>query len=219
VLRYLATCPRKSFRNEIGLLSISFAHWMAEGILTFNPCFGVRTKRKGSQRDRLLLDAEIDAIVAKADERLAIAIELAYATGMRISDLCGLRWGDLAGPIRTMKTGVKHVIEDTEPLQEILARARALQSKVGSLYVLCNRGGRRWATESLRARWTAACQRAGIEDAHFHDLRAAAGTEVERQRGKRAAQAFLGHQDERTTERYLRDRRTVVITPLARKRG
>lgn len=219
VLKYLAQCPRKSFRGEIGLLSMAFVNWMDQGRLTFNPCFGVRCKRPPSKRDRLLLDDEIDAIVAAADERLAVAIELAYATGMRISDICALRWADLGGPIRTLKTGVRQALEDTEALRTILTRARALQVRVGSLFVLCNRGGRRWTTGALRDRWDKAVKAAGVEDAHFHDLRAAAGTEVERQRGKRGAQEFLGHLHENTTDRYLRGKRVIVVTPLARKRG
>jgi hypothetical protein len=51
VLRYLRTCPRTTFRNEIGLLSLGFVHWMDAGRLAFNPCFGVRCKRAPARRD------------------------------------------------------------------------------------------------------------------------------------------------------------------------
>ena len=216
VLRYLRTCPRMSFRGEIAFLSQGFVLWMDEGRLDFNPCFGVKIKRKGSKRTRLLLAAEIDAIVAKADERLAVAIELAYATGLRIGDLCALRWATVQGIFRLQKTDAPTAIEGSAVLDTILARARALQARVGSLYVLCNRRGRKWLPGTLRDHWDAACVAAGVDDAHFHDLRAAAATEVKRRYGQEAAQEFLGHKDARTTLIYLRDRQPNVVRPLAR---
>lgn len=217
VLRYLRTCPRMSFRNEISFLSLAFVNWMDEGRLDFNPCFGVHIKRKGSKRTRLLLPAELEAIIAKADERLNVAIELAYATGLRIGDLCGLRWSDLAGVVKTQKTGVPLEIESTDEFGAILARAKALQARVGSLYVLCDRRGRQRKQSWVRDHWNDACTAAGVKDAHFHDIRAAAGTEVEKLYGEKAAQNFLGHKDARTTMVYLRGLRVNVVRPLTRK--
>lgn len=217
VLRYLRTCPRMSFRNEIGLLSLAYAHWMDKGLLDWNPCFGVHIKRAASRRTRLLQDAEIDAILRKADERLAVAIELAYATGLRIGDLCALRWADLAGIIRTQKTDAPLEIEHSDALDAILARARAVQDRVASLHVLCDRRGRRWLTGTLRLHWTTAVKAAGVANAKFHDLRAAGATAIERLYGAEAAREFLGHKDIRTTMTYLRGLRVNRIRPLARK--
>lgn len=217
VLRYLAACPRWTFKNEIGLLSAAYANWMNEGRLEFNPCFGVRCRRQTCKRNRLLSAREIQAIIEAADERTAVAVELAYATGLRISDLCALRWADLSGVVETQKTGARLEIEASDVLTPILERARALQARVASLHVLCARGGRRWSTCALRNQWKKATKAAGVENAHFHDLRAAAATEVERQHGQRAAQEFLGHRDPRTTLVYLRGLRVNVVRPIARK--
>jgi integrase len=217
VLRYLRTCPRMTFRNEISFLSLGFVHWMDAGRLDFNPCFGVRIKRKGSKRTRLLPPDELEAIIGNADERLSVAIELAYATGLRIGDLCALRWADLQATFWTQKTSVPVEIEATDVLAPIIARARALQARVASLYVLCDPRGRKWKTGTLRDHWNAACQAAGVEDAHPHDIRAAAATEVARRFGAEAAQAFLAHQDIRSTLGYLRDRTVTVVRPLQRK--
>lgn len=219
IVRYLKTCPRKSARGEIGLLSLAYVNWMDQERLDFNPCFGVKVKLPTSKRDRLLSPAEIEAIVQKADERVALAIELAYATGLRISDVCAVRWGDFAETVQTGKTGARQRFETTEDMRALLDRCRALQARVASLYVLCDRGGKRWEPAKLRKRWDKACRLAGVEDANFHDLRAAAGTEVDRQLGKRAAQLFLGHRNPQTTEIYLRDKRANSITPLTRKKA
>jgi len=219
ILNYLDVCPRTSFRGEIALLSAAYKLWMRKGRLSFNPCFGVRSDRAGSRRDRLLSDVEIDAIVAAAPERIAVAIELAYATGLRISDLCALRWSDIADGVRTIKTGARQSFERTPDLDAILDRARALQAKVGSMYILCARAGRQWTTDGLRRRWNAACAAACVQNAHFHDLRAKGGTDVDRDLGRDAAQKFLGHRHAQTTDVYLRDKRANVVRPLIRRKN
>ncbi|MEO8346837.1 MAG: hypothetical protein ABI607_14190 [Betaproteobacteria bacterium] len=97
IVLYLKRCPRTSARNEIGLLSVAYVGWTDEERLAFNPCFGVKVRLPTSKRTRLLTDTEIDAIVAQARERPTVAIELAYATGLRRADFCSLRWSDVTG--------------------------------------------------------------------------------------------------------------------------
>jgi len=217
ILGYLARCPRTSFRGEIAFLSQAYALWMLEGRLTFNPCFGVKIKRKGSKRTRLLTWGEVDRIVAKADERLAVAIELAVALGLRISDCCRLRWRDVDEYLDTQKTGSRIAWERSDGLDSLLSRCRALQARVGSLHVLCDRRGRPWKPGTLRDHWDAAVEAAGVADAHFHDLRAAAASEVKKRHGEEAAKEFLGHKSLATTQTYLRDREARLVRPLARK--
>lgn len=223
VVKYMKLCPRMTFRNEIGLLSLGFVHWMDEGRLDANPCYGVRSRRQGSKRTRLLSAGEIDRIIAAADERTAVAIELAYATGLRISDLIALRWSDLKDgtlQIKMQKTG-NPIVFAADALDEVLApiieRARALQAKVATMFVLSGRGARQWSDDALRNQWNKAIHKAGVKDAHFHDIRAAAATECARRFGQDAAQHFLGHKDAKTTQTYLRDRAVATVQPLRRK--
>ena len=218
ILQYLDECPRTSFRGEISLLSSAYWRWMRQRRVTFNPCAGVHTKRARSRRDRLLLPAELDAIVAAAGERIAVAVELAFATGLRISDLCGLRWSDFdGGHVRTRKTGVRQAFEHTDGLDDVLTRARALQARVASPFVLCDARGQPYTRHSLGRYFRIARKAAGVIDAQFRDVRAAAATEREREGGEREAQALLGHTDPRTTRIYLRGRKINTVRPVARK--
>ncbi len=216
VLRYLETCPRTSFRGEVSLLSSAYWTWMRQGKVTFNPCAGVRTKRKPPKRDRLLEFGELDA-VGRASERIAVAVDLAFALGLRISDLCGLRWADFDTHVRTRKTGVRQAFERTEELDAILARCKSLQARVASPCVLCDARGQRYSRTKLTKLFAAAAKAAGVKDAQFRDIRAAAGTAKEAEEGERAAQKFLGHQDARTTAIYLRGRRVNQVRPASRK--
>ena len=55
---------------------------------------------------------------------LAVAIELAYATGLRIGDLCRLRWADVGESVQTAKTGARQRLIVTDGLRALLDRAR-----------------------------------------------------------------------------------------------
>lgn len=219
VLEYLDRCPRMSFRGEIALLSSAYVGWMRDKRLTANPCFGVRTDRRGSRRTRLLEHAELDRIIRASDERMAVLIELLYATGLRIAQLLALRWADLGESQQSAKRGRRIAFERTGDLDALLTRARALQGRVASLYVVCQPNGAPWAKHQAQWRWNEACKRASVGDAHLHDVRARAGTDKDAQEGPRAAQGFLGHRSPRTTELYLRDKRTTTVRPLVRKKA
>lgn len=219
ILRYYRLCERKSVRGEIGLLSMAYDRFMDLGRLDFNPCLGVKARKPPSRRTRLITDAELDSVIGKTPERVAVAIELGYATGLRIGDLCALRWADLSESVKLQKTGRRLHFTRTPELDAILARCRALQARIASLYVLCARGGRQWQTDALRRQWRAACRRAGVPDARFHDIRAMGATRIDREHGRHAAQAYLGHTSPASTEIYLRDRSPPVVTPLVRKKA
>lgn len=49
--------------------------------------------------------------------------------------------------------------------------------------------------------WTDACKKAGVEDAHFHDIRARVATTRDREGG--SAKDLLGHSYQQTTDIYL----------------
>lgn len=222
VIQYLRTAGklRTSARGEIGLLSLAFVNWMDEERLDFNPCFGVKVKGlRKSKRDRLITFAELDAVIGKADERMAIVIEFGYATGLRIDDLRTLRWADLTSSVWTRKTGARQGFQDTPEFRELVARARALQAKVASPFVFCTKRGKQWSYWQLHSRWDAACAAAGVEDAHFHDLRAIGATELDESEGIDAARQFLGHRNRQTTEVYIRGKRRNLVKPLVRRKA
>ena len=86
--------------------SVGFAISAVKSLLTFGNRIdllprdvgkAVRYRRFGNDiADRILTEDEARAVVAATDEpRDRVLLSLAYSSGMRVSELVGLRWGDL----------------------------------------------------------------------------------------------------------------------------
>jgi integrase len=219
IRKYMKTCKRTSWRTEISVLSMAFELWMDEGRTDNNPCYGVKVQRKRAKRTRLLADWEVNAALDKAPERIRVAVELDYATALRIGDICRLTWTALNEMVNTQKTGAKMAYESTADFGALIARARALQAERPSVFVVCQANGQPWTRDTLRKKWQEACAEAGVRDVVFHDIRAKAATDKSKAEGRKAAQEFLGHTNAQTTDVYLRDREASVVRPMSWKRA
>jgi integrase len=216
---YLAQCQRTSARGEISLLSSAYGRAMIESELTFNPCIGARCGKPRAKRTRYITDAELLAVRAKAAPLLQVAMDLAYITGLRVSDLVSVRKDQFveAGVIENLKTGVRQRFELTDDLRAVLTAARSLEGRIPSLFVLSGRGGQPLNRHTVGNWWRKACKAAGVAGVVWHDLRAKAGTDRDAEGGN--AQEFLGHADPRTTRGYLRNRRISLVQPMKLRRG
>lgn len=217
VALYLHRCTRTSARGEISLLSSAYQHAMVDAGLTFNPCIGVKSTKRRCHRDRYITDAELVAVRDNASPLLQVAIDLAYLTGLRISDLLAVRWDQFkdGGIIENRKTGVRQHFVVTDDLRTVLDAARSLQGRVASVYVLAGRGGQPLNRQTVGAWWRKACAAAGVEGAVWHDLRAKAGTDADAAGSD--AQKLLGHTSAQTTRTYLRGKRIIAVEPVRRK--
>jgi integrase len=162
-----------------------------------------RLQMENRARELALFDLGIDSKLRACD-----------LVKLRVRDVCH---GDrVAGRATILQQKTQRPVQPASKRNRLLLdRARALQTRIASLYVFCDRGGVPLKKKTLWRRWVRACKAAGVVDAHFHDLRAAGATEMDRRGGD--AQKFLGHRTRQTTEVYLRDRRLNVVTPLKRK--
>lgn len=210
IKQYLDKHPRKTLANrEVALLSTVYSHARSWGWIDApNPCFTVR-RNKEPKRERYITDDELRALRAAASDQIGCIIDLAYITGMRKRDLLRLRLADLQDDgihIKQSKTGKRQIFEWTEDLRAVVAAAKALRRRVGSLYLFANRQGQPYTTSGFDSMWVRVVRRSGIEDVRFHDLRAKAGSDSDQ------ATKLLGHADQRTTQRYRR--RPDSVRPL-----
>ncbi|WP_445496748.1 tyrosine-type recombinase/integrase [Pseudomonas sp. 8(2025)] len=189
-----------------------------------NPAAGVR-KNKETPRD-FYADASIwNAVYGVAVSELRDAMDLAYLTGQRPSDVLSMRETDVAGgflQVAQGKTSKKlrirlGVEEESNDLGKLIGRlveqrrARAVRNP----YLVVTEDGRKVTTAMLRLRFddarNVAISRAlEVEDAHlaasirqfqFRDIRPKAASEID---DLGQASRLLGHTDKRITETVYR---------------
>ena len=171
-------------------------------------------------------DAKPGAVRQKTRSGLMLAalIDMAYLTGQRISDLLALEWSALGRdgivftPAKTSKTtGGRVLIEWTPKLRDVEQRLKALRTerRAFGTFVFTKQvkkkgmaaAGQRYTYWGASTAWRRACERAGIEDLHFHDLRAKALTDTEESDGMQAARRKGSHSTEQQTSDYVRNKK------------
>lgn len=190
-----------------------------------NPCAGIAGHPTG-QRDIYITDAVYRAVWQAAAPPIRDAMDLAYLTGQRPSDVLKMSELDItdgALPVRQGKTGARVRIRIEGDLAALIQRikARKREHKIWVTALLIQMNGRPLTTMTLRsgfvaAREAAAEQHPDLADAirafWFRDLRAKAADDKADQAGDAEAQKLLGHTDGRTTAKhYLR--RGKIVSP------
>jgi integrase/recombinase XerC len=145
-------------------------------------------------------------------QRDRVVLELLYATGIRVSELCGLDLADVDRGRRVVRVFGKGAKERTVPygapaeaaLDRYLRRARPALARPhsGSVLLLGARGGRLTST-AVRRIVAEAAARAGLPHLSPHGLRHSAATHlVEGGADLRAVQEILGHASLSSTQIY-----------------
>jgi integrase len=166
-------------------------------------------------RERYITVEEFNAIREQAPPTLQCLMDLAYITGQRLGDCRHARYADISDVglyVKQQKTGARMLIEMTPDLAEVIARAKTLHQSVKGLTLFHRRDGSPIPYRTLHAQWVQACAAAGVEDAHFHDIRAASGTDAKA--AGLDSQALLGHTTESSHRRYLRSKEVPIVTPV-----
>jgi integrase/recombinase XerC len=145
-------------------------------------------------------------------QRDRVVLELLYATGIRVSELCGLDLADVDRGRRVVRVFGKGAKERTVPygapaeaaLDRYLRRARPALARPhsGSALLLGARGGR-LTSIAVRRIVAEAAARAGLPHLSPHGLRHSAATHlVEGGADLRAVQEILGHASLSSTQIY-----------------
>lgn len=183
------------------------------GVVEANPVRDIEQFKTG-KRDRYITADEFKRIHGFATPTLACLMDLAYITGQRIGDCRKVKYSDISEAgvfIKQQKTGIRVLIAMTPDLAEVITRARALHQSVKGLTLFHGRGGKPIPYGTLYHQWRNACRDAKVEDANFHDIRAAAATDANAQ--GLDSRTLLGHTTESSHNRYLRSKETKVATP------
>jgi len=192
----------------------SFFRWLArEGEVATNPAQGLRSPRPQRKLPQVLDTDEMAQLVeVPGDEPDAVRdralLELLYSSGLRVSELCGVRWRDLDaadGTLRVTGKGRKtRIVPVGSRALAALAALRA-QDRCGDDDPLV-RGvrGRPLTPNGVRARLRRRALEQGVwKRVYPHLLRHSCASHLlESSVDLRAVQELLGHADIGTTQIY-----------------
>jgi integrase/recombinase XerD len=228
---YQAGMASRSIARHITTLRNLYAHLIEKGVVDADPTAHLVAPRQWQSLPKYLNKQQIDGLLGTCDLtkprglRDRAMLELLYATGLRVSELCGVRVSELEtnlGIVRVVGKGNKHRIVPVgksalQAVEQYLAGGRAslLKGRPSPFLFVTSRG----SAMTRQAFWQLLAgygKRAGIfHDLTPHVLRHTFATHLlEGGADLRSLQSMLGHADISTTQIYThvvrsRLRRTV----------
>ncbi len=210
----------RTVQKYLVILGSIFRHAKRRYGLRTNPMDEVERPRVRSKVEiDVLSPAEVWALVRAADSHQDAAIFLTAAfTGLRQGELLALRWRDVdferrivrvhrtyksGNGVDTPKSGRGRAVPMADEVAQALARLSEREHCTED-DDLVFRGPRGHVNaQKLGYRYKAALERAGLRELRFHDLRHTFGTIAINRADIVQVQAWMGHADIKTTQRYL----------------
>jgi len=197
--------------------------WSKEAGIGINPADQVEVRRPDDARDRYLSEEELQRLSIALDakrlrkgtkdrnftvQRMRLVVLTALTTGMRASEIFGLRWPDIMyseGLIAVrakLKGGRMRYVPMTPELADEL---RGFPVVISDERVFPPRAGAEGTRRRLEASFEDLLRRAKIKDFRFHDLRHTFASWYMMNGGDLYELAkLLGHSNIKMTERYAK---------------
>ena len=204
----------RSIQRRLSAWRSFFDDLVEQGELASSPALGLKAPKQVRRLPQVLDVDEASRLVDVAgDDPLSLRdramLELFYSSGLRLSELCGLRWIDLdmdAGEVRVLGKGRKvRVVPVGGAAREALRTWHA--GSVGAAPgapVFPGRGGRPLSPRAVQQRLRLRAQQQGVwKRVHPHLLRHSCASHLLESSGDlRGVQELLGHADIGTTQIY-----------------
>lgn len=203
----------KSLQRRLSACRSFYAWHLRHGRIDASPAAAVRAPKAPRKLPQVLDADEATALVeVPTDVPLGVRdralLELLYSSGLRVSELCGLRWADLDladGLVRVLGKGRR---ERNVPIGShariALAAWRASTGAPNDAPVFPGRSGRGLTPRAVQLRIAQLAQRQGLfKRVHPHLLRHSFASHILESSGDlRGVQELLGHADIATTQIY-----------------
>ena len=216
---YLKKLDSRSVARHLVTIRHFFRFCFAEGLIQEDPAANVQSPKFRQSLPEFLSLAEVDRLLAQPDANSTLGlrdkamIELLYSTGLRVSELCGLKTQDIQmdlGCLRCIGKGNKERLVPVgkralQGVQEYVTKSRPqILGKRTSSFLFPSRTGRAmnrivfWKILGTYGR------KAGLRKALTpHMLRHSFATHLlDRGADLRSVQMMLGHADIATTQIY-----------------
>ena len=211
----LSLVKADSVRRELAIvrhcLAIARDEWNFR--LPSNPVQQVKLPRASNPRERRLNSGELERLLAACETSrsrwLPAVIQLAIETGMRRSELLGMRWDDVDLEARTvLLRNTKNGMPRRVPLSTQALNVMKDAPRCGDTVFVVS-------ANALRLAWDRLRQRAGVSGLRFHDLRHEAISRFF-ERGLNVPEVAMisGHRDPRMLFRYTHPKAEEVAAKL-----
>ena len=204
-----------STRNQYLQVFKAMSAWgVRKGYLT-RPWINVTTelrREKISRRNRRLRPGEEESLLEAANRRLYRLIIAALETGCRLGELLSLQWREVSQGRRELRLLAEKTKDKDARILPLSSRLLAVLEMAttdpsghpfdSDAYVFGDEVGR--PVKSVKKAWQTACEKAGVTNLKFHDLRHEAGSRfLEAGWPLHHVKEMLGHADIKTTDTYL----------------
>lgn len=192
----------------------SFYQWLLRhGRIAANPASALRAPKAARKLPQVLdVDEAVQLVEVPTDaplgQRDRALLELLYSSGLRVSELCALRWHDLDladGQVTVLGKGSKQrMVPVGSHARAALSAWRVQQVAKADEPVFPGRGGKPITPRAVQLRLRQIAQKQGLfKRVHPHLLRHTFASHVLESSGDlRGVQELLGHADLGTTQIY-----------------
>jgi site-specific recombinase XerD len=208
IKKYLVGLHERKFSSQTVALVTNAINFLYRDIYKRDNYTPLRHPKKSQKLPVILTHSEIELLIAQpTNTKHRLLLSLAYAGGLRISEVLALRIGDidLDEMIVTVRQGKGRKDRRTVLSDKIVNDIRSVAAERSEqAYLFESERGGKLTTTSASMIFRTALRKAGIKkDASFHSLRHSFATHLlENGVDVRYVQELLGHAHIRTTQIY-----------------
>lgn len=214
--RFLGGVKGRTLQRELSSLRGFFRHCLAQGGVARNPTLGIRPPRSEKRLPETLTIEQVASLLeVPAENALTLRdvaiMELAYSSGLRLSELLHLTLHDLDLEAETVRVVGKGSKQRDLPVGESACRMIRCWLKLREQFahgeedaLFVSRRGRRLSPRAVQKRFAEHAKKCGLQPRlHPHVLRHSFASHVLESCGDlRAVQELLGHANISTTQIY-----------------
>ena len=213
-------------RGVYRLLSSAMRYALDEGVIRKNPCRKIHIQHREEGEQRVLSRSEQEKLRQTADGSRDLHALLSLYTGMRLGEICALKWTDIdweKGTISVRRTVQRIAGKGPEndgcktflmigtpksrcscrvlPVPEfVLALLRAMQQRCGGTTYVFGKASAAADPRTIQRHFSRLAKKLELSGAHFHTLRHTYATRLlELGVDVKTVSALLGHSSARTT--------------------
>ena len=203
----------KSLQRRLSACRSYYAWLLRNGAIPASPAAGLRAPKAPRRLPQVLdVDEAVRLVEVPTDAPLGLRdralLELFYSSGLRLSELCALRWRDLQAEVGLVtvlgKGGKQRSVPVGSHARAALDAWRAETRAPNEAPVFPGRGGAPISQRAVQIRIRQLAQRQGMfKHVHPHMLRHSFASHMLESSGDlRGVQELLGHADIATTQIY-----------------